>query len=112
MFFRTSIESPPREEPDESDRARCDECSAPAVPDRYDRNDEWCHKRADVCAGVEDSGGECALFFWKPFGHCFDRSGKVSRFTKTEEEARDAKAKYGMGQRVTHRCHAPEDDCE
>src|ERR1041384_756563 len=97
MLFRTSIKCPPREEPDESDRARRDESRAPAVPDRYYRNDEWCDKRANVCARVEDSRGECALFFWKPFSDCFDRGWKVSCFAKTEEEACNAKAKHGMG---------------
>src|ERR1043165_5515736 len=112
MLFRTSIKCPPREEPDESDRPRRDESRAPAVPDRYYRNDEWRDKRADVCARVEDSGGEGALFFRKPLGNGFDRGWKVSRFAKTEEETRDAEAKHGMGQCVTHRCDTPEDDCE
>src|SRR6185312_5210030 len=112
MLFGTPIECPPRKQPDEADRTGSDESSAPAVPDRYDRDHEWCDKRADVGARVEDSGGEGALFFGKPFSDCFDRGRKVSRFAKTQKEARDAKAQHCMSQRVTHRCEAPEDDCE
>src|ERR1043165_9477764 len=112
MLFRTSIKCPPREEPEETDRARGDESSAPTEPDRYDGNDERCNERSDIGAGVEDSGGERALFFRKPFGDCFDRGRKVSRLAKTEEEARDAKAKHRTRERMAHRRKAPEDDGE
>src|ERR1044071_7026553 len=112
MFFGTSIERPPGTQPNESDRAGDDERGPPTVPDRYDRDHEWCNERADIGARVEDSGCESALFFRKPLGDCFDRGRKVSCFTKTEEETRDAKAKDRMSQGVTHRCETPEDDCE
>src|SRR5262249_36623149 len=70
------------------------------------------NERADVCAGVKDSGSQCPLFLRKPFGDRFDRRRKVSCLAKTEKEARDAKAKHAARERVAHRRYAPEDYCQ
>src|SRR5260370_7560666 len=76
MFVGLPVEQKPKGEPHKSECAGEDERRAPAPVLR----DPWHNERGDdgagVCAGVEDSGGESALFFGEPFGHAFDAGGK------------------------------------
>src|SRR6185369_59730 len=112
MFFRTSIKQQPRYEPDETDRARGDECGAPTPRDRDHRHDERRYERADVRAGVKDSSRERAFFLREPFSNSLDRRRKVSRLTETEQETRRTEAKHSVSQRMGHRRYTPEDDRE
>src|SRR6185369_1429601 len=109
MFFGSSIESPPRDEPEKTNRTGNDKRRAPTPFVSNPGHDERCDERADVCAGVENTGGQRTFFFRKPLRHRFDRSGEISRFTEAKKEASDAKPEHGMGQRMAHRRDAPED---
>src|ERR1044072_1033589 len=106
MLLRTTIERPPRDEPDKTDRAGDDERGAPAPPKRNHRHHEWRDERADVRSRVEDAGGECAFLLRKPFGNGFDRSGEVSGFTKAEEETSNTEPQHRVGEWMGHRREA------
>ena len=81
---------------------------APSVVDGNPGNDERRENGSDICAGVEDAGGQRALALRKPLGDGLDGGGKVSGFAEAEEEARDAEFEGGIGQRVAHRGEAPD----
>src|SRR5829696_4059306 len=110
MFFWWTIERPPRNEPDETDCARDDECRAPSPLERNHRHHKWRDERADVGSRVENAGSQRAFLFGKPLSNCLDRSGEISSFTKAKKETSDTKPQHRAGQGMGHRRQAPEDD--
>src|ERR1041385_68046 len=112
MFFRSSIERQPRRQPQKTERARKDEGRAPAPSVGDCAHDERRDERANVCAGVKDSGRECTFFLRKPLGHSLDRRRKISGFAEAQKKASNAETKHTARERVAHRRNAPEDDRE
>ena len=69
-------------------------------------------ERGEVGAGVEDAGGEGALFGGEPLGGGLDGGGKVAGFAETEADAGDVEAKDGGDEGVRDRRQAPDQDGE
>src|SRR5713226_5287464 len=108
MFVGLPVEQKPKGEPHKSECAGEDERRAPAPVLRDPWHDERSDDGAGVCAGVEDSGGEGALFFGEPFGDALDAGGKNAGFTESERETRSGKAGEGTCGGVGHGRKAPE----
>src|SRR5258708_12384111 len=108
MLLRLSIEEKPESQPDESQRASDHEGPTPSPvhcdPGNYERGDDG----AEVCAGIEYSGGECSFFLGEPFGHCFDARRKNACLAKTQRGPGNAKPVKGPSNSVRHQPHAPE----
>ena len=80
----------------------------PAVVDRDPGDDERRQNGAEICAGVEDAGGQRALALREPLGDGLDGGREVAGFAKAEAEARNAELKHRVGQRVAHGGEAPD----
>src|ERR1700756_5743257 len=108
MLFGPAVNHKPKDQPDKSQRTGEEEGRAPAPMQRDPRHDEGCDDGSGVRAGVEDSRGESALFFGKPFGDALDAGGKNAVFAKSEGEARGREAGEGTRSSMSHGRDAPE----
>src|SRR3981081_2364822 len=83
-----AVQGEPREQPHKTQRPCDDKRPAPAPIQRDPRHDERREDRAGVGAGIEDAGGQGALFLGEPFPHAFDGAGKVGGLAQAEQGAR------------------------
>src|ERR1700693_1290342 len=74
-------------------------------------HDEWRNDCPTVVPGVENSGCEGPLFFWKPFRHTLNACRKYSGLPKAQGETCRHKTRKRERDRVAHRCQAPENHC-
>ena len=81
---------------------------SPAHRDRG--NQDGCDEGGRVGAGVEQAGGQGALFGGKPFGGGFDRSGEVAGLTEAKQSAADHEADNAGDQRSADRGASPDQD--
>src|SRR5208337_5570534 len=109
MFSGHAVEGNPKEQPKESQSPGEDERRSPAPaqsqPNDQRRGDHGAHRRP----GVEDSDGQRALPFRKPFGRGFVGGGEVPRFTHPQKEERGTERKSSARQPLSHSGKGPPD---
>ena len=69
-------------------------------------------KKLSVGAGVEEAGGEGALFGGEPLGGGLDGGGEVAGLAEAEQDAGDAEADDGDDEGVAHGGQRPDADGE
>src|SRR5438270_8340890 len=95
MLLRLSIQKKPQSQPDKSQRAGNHEGPTPSHVHGDPRNYERCDDGAEVCTGIEYSGGECSLLPGEPFGYRLDAGWENTCLPKSQSGARDNKAGKG-----------------
>src|SRR6266446_10196396 len=108
MLVRLAVEQKPENKPDKAEDAGEEKRGAPTPMQRDPGHDERRHDGACVCASVENSGGEGALFFGEPFGDALDAGGKNAGLAEAEGGARDGEGGEGTCGGVRHGREAPE----
>ena len=84
VTFGNIVGQPPKYHPHETQQPRRNEGPLPTINQRDPWHEQRSEKSAEVGTGIEESSGQCTFSFWKPLGHGFDRSGKVSCFTQSK----------------------------
>ena len=112
VMFRPPVHDCPGDHPGKSQRTRHQKANLPAIAQGKPGNHEGGDQRADVGAGIEDSGGKGALFLGKPFRDGLDGSRKVAGLSQSEADASRNKSRDRAHPRVRHGGDAPEDDRE
>ncbi len=100
------VDEPP-DDPGRTEDAGDEESRTPSVADCDPGNNGGRKDRADVRAGVEDSGCERTLALRKPFRRGLDGGGEVAGLAEAEEEARDAEAQCRTSEGMAHGGDAP-----
>src|SRR5713101_6575091 len=87
MVFGLSVEKQPENQPGKSNSASQHECPPPTEMDSNPRDNEGSNNGTDISAGVEDSGGQGALFLGEPFGDALDAGREDSRLAESQGKA-------------------------
>src|SRR5437660_6277163 len=108
MLIRFAVSAEPKKKPQKAECADSHERPAPSPEADNWRNRQRREDRSDICAGIENASGECALLFGEPLRHCFNACGKYGRFAKTECDAKSRKGRERRADCCAHGSEAPE----
>ena len=99
IVLRVAIDDPEEQEVEEADNAGDGEAPTPADPQKQHADDRYTNRGGEFSGGVEDRGGEAALFGWEPvaYGLGVGREGWSLADTKYKARREKASEVWGDG---------------